>query len=238
MPRRARPVWPGCPFHITQKGNNGQVIFQTEGDFRIYLEITRKSLDRAGVRILAYALMNNHVHIVAVPEYGDGLSHLFRRLSGGYAHYSNLRTGSTGRIWQSRYYSAPMSPLHLHYALRYVEMNPVRAGLVANPGSYRWSSAPAHFGGGDPFGVLDMEYWKQRGGSESWIRMVEAPRYRTREMEHYLRVCTYAERPFGDEEFLRKAEERLGQSFKRWPFSHSLASDEVTFRLDHLPGEE
>lgn len=235
MSRRARIKWPGCPFHLTQRGNNGHHVFEHSGDYETYLRILRYAIHRAHVRILSYALMKNHVHIIAVPEYGNSLPQLFRILSGTYAQYWNTRKGMAGRVWQSRYYSAPMSPTHLHYAIRYVEMNPVRAGITANPGSFPWSSAPAHYSGQDPDEILDMEYLANRGGPAAWIRMIEMPNPGEREINNFLRACTYGERPFGDEDFLKAAERQIGLKFLRWPFVQSLASDEVAFRLEHLP---
>lgn len=235
MPRRARPQWPGCPFHITQRGNNRQPVFTDPEDHSTYLRILRHGLLNTGVRILAYALMKNHVHLIAVPPYGDSLSRLFRIVTGTYSRYWNIRHGASGHLWEGRYYSAPMSPTHLHHALRYVELNPVRANLVANPASFPWTSAQAHYSGEDPTQVLDMSYLEDRGGPAAWIHMIEAPNIRTREINHYIRSCTYADRPCGDEDFLKQAELQFGFQYRRWPFLQALASDEVAFRLEHLP---
>jgi putative transposase len=211
------------------------VIFHDPSYFEGYLRILKRSLPHASVRVLAYALMNNHVHIIAIPAFGDSFSTLFRRVSGSYSHYVNLRLGSTGKVWGGRYFSSAMSDRHMHHALRYVEMNPVRAGMVSNPANYRWTSAQAHYSGRDPFEILDLNFLEERGGPEAWVQMIEGePMQRTFEIDHFLRKCTYAERPFGDEAFLREAESFFGRTWNRWPFERSLTSSELALNLEKL----
>ena len=236
MPRSARFIWPGRPYHITQRGNNGQPVFHDPTFYEAYLHLLKESIPASATQILAYALMNNHIHIVAIPQYGDSLARLFRRLSGTYAQYLNVRTHATGKVWGNRYYSTVMSPRHYYHALRYVELNPVRAGLVSNPANYPWTSARAHYSGRDPLEILNMKVLDDFGGPEGWIRMVErSPDVENSdEIDHYLRTCTYSERPFGDESFLREAESHFGRVWRRWPFELSLDSTEVRLNLVKL----
>ena len=115
---------------------------------KIYLSLVARHLQDTGVKVLAYCLMSNHVHWVVVPERADSLAVLFRRVHGAYAQAVNAGLGRSGHLWQNRFYSCPLSGSRLWVALRYVEANPVRAGLVGRAEEYRWSSAAAHLGEG------------------------------------------------------------------------------------------
>jgi putative transposase len=152
-------VEPGLAYHVTQRGTNREQVFFTISDYKLYLGLLRSHLARVRVRVLAYCLMRNHVHLVVVPQAPDALGVLFRRVHGGYAQYCNVRRGRTGHLWQQRYFSCPMSEQHLWSGLRYVERNPCRAGLVDRPEQYRWSSAAAHLGvEADRSGLLDLDF--------------------------------------------------------------------------------
>ena len=158
MSRNSRCVLPELPYHVTQRGTNRQTVFFSAGDRRIYLSLFAAHQHDAGVRVLAYCLMSNHVHFVVVPERADSLAVLFRRVHGAYAQAFNARRRRSGHLWQNRFYSCPLSERHLWIALRYVEANPVRALVVGRPEEYRWSSAAAHFDlAPDRSGLLDGE---------------------------------------------------------------------------------
>ena len=100
MPRNARVVAPGLPYHITQRGTNRERVFFTAGDRVLYLQLIRENMEQAGVQVLAYCLMTNHVHFVVVPEREDSLSVLFGRANGRYAQAVNIRKGRCGHLWQ------------------------------------------------------------------------------------------------------------------------------------------
>jgi len=216
MPRNARVVAPGIPYHITQRGTNRQAVFFGTSDRKLYLQLIRENLAEAEVRILAYCLMTNHVHFIAVPGRDDSLAILFGRAHGRYAQALNIRRGRCGHLWQARFHSCPMSPAHLEVGLRYVEANPCRAGLAERPEQYRWSSAAAHLlGEADRSGVLDMNYWERAGGASTWRELhgsLENP-----SAVIALRKCTYAGRPFGDEEFIAEMEHRFERKWLRKP---------------------
>jgi len=180
--------------------------------------------------------MNNHVHLILVPPFHDTMARLFQSLSGTYAQWFNAGRAVSGRLWQTRYYAAPMSPLHLHHALRYVELNPVRARISSSITGYRWTSAEAHCSGIDPWGILDMDMLAAKGGPKAWRSMLERGTrdLREREIHHLLRACTYAERPFGDESFIAEVERQLQVTYRRWPFQHALESDDAAYSLEHL----
>lgn len=206
MPRNARCVLPGLPYHVTQRGSNRQRVFYSPTDYKMYLSLVREQLADAECRVLAYCLMTNHVHLVVVPKRADSLAVLFRRAHGRYAQYLNTRRHRSGHLWQQRYYSCPLAETHCGAALRYVEQNPCRAFMVKAPAEYRWSSAAAHLGQGkDRSGLLDMAFWERAGGAVTWREMHGAEA--GSEQLLLLRRCTYAGRPFGGEEFVNQLEQ-------------------------------
>ena len=158
--------------------------------------------------------MTNHIHFVAIPERENSLAVLFGREPGRYAQAFNIRHGRCGHLWQARFHSCPMSPAHLEIGLRYVEANPCRAGLAARAEEYRWSSAAAHLtGAGDRSGVLNLGYWERAGGVQTWSELHGRPEAEG-EIDA-LRRCTYAGRPFGDQDFLSEMERRFQRKWSR-----------------------
>src|SRR5947209_11547802 len=147
MPRNARCVCTGVAHHVTQRGVDHANVFYSQQDRQVYLNLVAENLVPAAVRVLAWCLMTNHVHWVVIPEREDSLAILFRRVHGRYAQYLNARRGRSGHLWQNRYFSCAVAEEREEIALRYVEWNPLRAGLVDLPQAYRWSSAAAHLRG-------------------------------------------------------------------------------------------
>src|SRR5580765_1223961 len=112
--------------------------------------------------------MSNHVHLIVVPNSAGALAQSLKQAHGRYASYWNARQSSSGHVWQGRFYSCPLDDSHLWKALRYVELNPVRAGLAATAEQWRWSSAAAHFGIAGPDLILEMEVWRKRWTVSEW----------------------------------------------------------------------
>jgi putative transposase len=152
--------------------------------------------------------MTNHTHLIAMPEREDSLALLLRRVHGRYSQYYNAGHGRSGHLWQNRYFACSLGPGHLWTALAYVEMNPVRAGLVERPSDYRWSSASAHLGSQDASGLLDMNWWRKECDGVDWGQVLGEP---DGEQSAPLRRCTYAGRPFGDEDFVKAISEQFGR---------------------------
>ena len=205
MPREARIVCPGLPHHVTQRGTNRQKIFYSQRDRKVYLDLLRHNSELVNLRILAYCLMLNHIHLVCVPEFEEALAICLRRAHGRYAQYLNARLLRSGHLWQNRFYSCPLDETHLWRAMRYVELNPVRAGVVAEAGLYRYSSASAHLGKRDEFGVLDLEFWEASGAALGWtqrLQMDEGEEERRR-----IRRATHAGKPLGTETFVKQCQE-------------------------------
>lgn len=224
MSRNARCILPGLAYHVTQRGTNRQRVFFSATHRKTYLGLLERNCPDAGVRVLAYCLMSNHVHLVVVPERADSLAVLFRRVHGAYAQAVNAGLGRSGHLWQNRFYSCPLSESHLWIALRYVEANPVRAGVAARPEQYRWSSAAVHLGEREPdrSGALDIAFWQRSGGAQTWREL-----HTSIEGENHLnllRRCTYAGRPFGDEEFLVQLENHFQRNWRRWSFEKAAAA--------------
>jgi putative transposase len=139
-------VLPGLPHHVTQRGNCRQRIFFRDDDPILYLSLLRHFCRKSGTSVWAWCLMPNHVHLILVPSHEDGLRAALAPAHTRYAIELNRRAGGCGHLWQGRFASVAMDEAHLHACLRYVELNPVRAGLVERPEGWRWSSARAHLG--------------------------------------------------------------------------------------------
>ena len=146
MPRTARFVVPGLPHHVTQRANRRQRVFFSNADYRLYRDLLRDGCAACGTEIWAWCLMPNHVHLVLVPAAEDGLRLALAKLHWRYAGHVNAREGWRGHLWQSRFASFPMDEAHLHACVRYVELNPVRAGLTTRAEDWPWSSARTHLG--------------------------------------------------------------------------------------------
>src|SRR5579864_1606293 len=146
MARLARVVTTDIPYHITQRGNGRRLVFETDTDRLVYLQLLQCDCNRHGRSVVGYCLMSNHVHLVAVPTRPDSMALALRHTHGCYAAYLNARQSASGHVWQGRFYSCPLDTPHLWAALRYAERNPVRAGVAVEPELYPWSSAPVHCG--------------------------------------------------------------------------------------------
>ncbi|MBR7619095.1 transposase [Phenylobacterium sp. 20VBR1] len=149
MARRARMIFPGLAHHVTQRGNRREPIFFEDGDQQIYLDLLATQLKRYGVACWGYCLMPNHVHLILTPSDETGLPRAVGEAHRRYAAFVGARGGWTGHLFQGRFGSVAMDEAHLLAALRYVPLNPVRAGLVARAQDWPWSSAGAHLAGRD-----------------------------------------------------------------------------------------
>ena len=149
MARIARVVAVGEPHHVTQRGNRRLKTFFSKGDYSAYVRLMAEWCGRCGVEIWAYCLMPNHVHLIAAPESETSLSRAIGEAHRRYTRRINSRRGWRGHLWQERFASFPMDEAYLLAAARYVELNPVRARLAAEPEAYPWSSAAAHLSGRD-----------------------------------------------------------------------------------------
>ena len=144
MARLARSTIIGYPHQVTQRGNYGQTVFEEEADFRRYLSWLKEYASRYAVDIWAYCLMWNHVHFICVPKVEGALAHGFNTLHMRYAQYFHGKKGVTGHLWKGRFLSCMLDDRSVFEEVRYIENNPVRAGLVERAEDYPWSSARHH----------------------------------------------------------------------------------------------
>lgn len=178
MPRTGRLVIPNHPHHIIHRGHNRQPVFLSEDDYLYYLDNLTEWKTRLRCRLYAYCLMANHVHLILDPGENEGnLALLMKRIAGRQTRYVNKLEKRTGTLWEGRYKSSPISvDGYLMACCRFVELNPVRNGLVEHPGSYRWSSYSEKTGGdgdmvdADPFYLaLCDEAGKRKIKYEEWV---------------------------------------------------------------------
>ncbi len=208
MSRLARVVVPGLPHHVTQRGNGRQVTFLSDQDRSVYLDMLRQNRRQFGLTIWAYCLMPNHIHLLAVPERPDSLARALGRTHADYARYWNARRGSCGHVWQARFYSCPIEDGHVWVVARYVETNPVRAGMVEDADCWPWSSALAHLTGRDRSGLLDMGSWAAGYDGIRWRRVLETD-VDDEAWDRRLQEATLTGRPFGSEGFVDRLESAL-----------------------------
>jgi len=145
----ARAVAPRLPHHVTQRGNRRMEVFFCEADYALYLELMSAACQARSVEVWAYCLMPSHVHLIVAPESEDGLRRAIGDAHRRYSRHVNFREGWRGHLFQGRFASFVMDEAYLLTAARYVELNPVRAGLAAKPWQWKWSSAAAHRRGKD-----------------------------------------------------------------------------------------
>jgi putative transposase len=207
MARLPRVIAVDGPHHVTQRGNGCRFILDSGTDRSVYLDLLKQSLTLHAVTMIGYCLMSNHVHLVLVPGRAESLGLALKHAHGRYASYWNAIHHSSGHVWQGRYYSCPLDDRHVWEALRYTELNPVRAGLVAESASWMWSSAAAHCASVPDLGCLAMELWQSRWDSASWRAFLKV-----RESESELaaiRLSTHTGRPLGTAEFVHALEQSI-----------------------------
>lgn len=144
----ARAVFPGVPHHVTQRGNGRAQTFFEDADYALYRELLGAHCRAAGVAVWSFVLMPNHVHLILVPSDEDGLRRALAPLHRRYAGHVHARLKRTGHFWQGRFGCVAMDEDHLAAAVRYVAMNPVRAGLAERAVDWPWSSTRALLGRG------------------------------------------------------------------------------------------
>jgi len=207
----ARVVVPGVPHHVTQRGDRRENVFLVRGDYHRYLNLLKEYSIPHGLEVVAYCLMPNHVHLVAIPHRADSLATVLKPVHLRLAQYVNWTHGMTGRRWQGRFFSCPLDEQHTATAVRYVELNPVRAGLVREAESYQWSSAAAHAGLRSD-DILTARELVGAGEWRAWLRQAEDD-----ELIRRLRLNTRTGRPFGDDPFVGKAENVTGRLLRPRP---------------------
>lgn len=216
MPRLARAVFSKIPHHITQRGNRREDVFFEKEDYQTYLDWLQHYSQQYQLEILAYCLMTNHIHLVAVPGNENSLQQVLKPLHMRYAQRINRQKQWKGHFWQGRYFSSPLDERYMWSAIRYVERNPVRARMVQKAESYPWSSAAGHCGLTDDKVLSTMPKWKkitnQIDDWSSWLA-------EGNEAGELAIVRRNIEKglPCGSDRFVKTLEKKIGRSLQFKP---------------------
>lgn len=209
MARIARVVVPGIAHHVTQRGVRRMETFFDEEDYEAYISLMGEWCRQSGIEIWAYCLMPNHIHLVAVPEREESLARGIGEAHRRYTRHINFKKGWKGYLWQGRFSSFPMDEKYLLAAVRYVELNPVRAKIVTKSQDYRWSSARAHFEGIDD-DLVKVKPMLDR--VENWAELLAGGE----QMEFdAMRIHERTGRPLGMEGFVEKVSSLVGRDLSK-----------------------
>lgn len=215
MARRARLVLPEVPLHIIQRGNNRHACFLSESDFRVYLSMLQIAAEDVACTVHAYVLMTNHVHLLLSPVDTTGPSMLMKALDQRYTQYVNRRYRRTGTLWEGRFRSCIVqSERYLLTCQRYIELNPVRAAMVASPREYHWSSYRANAEGSKDMLITHHSTYNRLGTTpdarQEAYRGLFAEEISANVLQ-FLRQATNGNYAMGDAPFLECAQRLLGR---------------------------
>lgn len=215
MPRPERFTPAGVPVHITQRGNFRQPVFVGESEYWSFLDLLVRYAEKYRNVIVGYCLMTNHYHLVVIPERDGGVSQMMRDVNSTHSRRVNERLDRKGHLWQARFGSTSMNLKHYRTALAYVDLNPVRAGLVRDATQYRWSSAAAHAGVRPYPKFLNAGPFTSMYTREEWREILTAGMDETAVAD--LRRATLLGTVSGSVEFIREMEKKYGMALERRP---------------------
>ncbi len=210
MAKFARIVIPGCPHHIIKRGNRRQIVFFSDNDKKTYYELLKRETAKAGIAVWTYCLMDNHVHLIAVPEKENSLAKGIGSAARNYSLLINIRNDWEGHLWQHRFDSYPLGETHVYSAVRYIERNPVRAGIVERAEDYYWSSARSHVLKEKDGLLSDFYLISEISDWTSYLREETSESDRNL-FESHARTG----RPLGNDEFIDRLEKMTGRSTKK-----------------------
>ena len=215
MPRRPRLNLASVPLHVIQRGNNRQACFFAEEDYRFYLYWLKKGADKYGCDIHAYVLMTNHVHLLVSPHGKTSVSGLMQSLGRRYVQYVNRIYKRSGTLWEGRFKASLVNAEeYLLLCYRYIELNPVRSGMVQNPGAYPWSSYRSHALGERDELIRDHELYLALGTKAGERQRTYRQLFRSQMDEDTLtqiRKAASRELVLGNERFKQEIEQALGK---------------------------
>ena len=215
MPRRARLSVPCIAWHIIQRGNNRAVCFHAEEDYRRYLDDLAEQSRRFGCAIHAYMLMTNHVHLLLTPHKADSAALMMKHLGQRYVQYVNRTYRRSGTLWEGRFRSClTQSEGYVLACYRYIELNPVRAGMVRQPRDYRWSSYNGNGDGRSDALLTPHEQYLGLGRSEARRREVYRELFKAHldpDILAQIRLATNGNVVLGGQRF----EEQIAKMLKR-----------------------
>ena len=201
MGRALRLVADGLVYHALNRGNNREAVFSTDADFAAFLQALRQTQERYPFRLYGYALLNNHFHLLLAPDSKQNISRILQSLTVAHTWRFHKAHGSIGHVWQGRFKSPVIQDdNHLLTVLRYIESNPLRAGLVKDLQRYRWTSYAVHGLGQSDDLITPLPGWEtlartERARQTYWRRFVHTP-LSERELAA-LRRAVSSGRPFG-----------------------------------------
>ena len=210
MARLPRLVVPGYPHHVTQRGNRRQRTFFSQEDYQAYMQMLVDARDAAGVQVWAYCLMPNHVHFILVPARSDSLADFFKEAHRRYTRRINFREGWRGHLWQERFHSFVMDEPHMLAAVRYVELNPVRAKLCQRADDWKWSSALAHLNRSDDALVTVTPMLERISNWANYLATTESA-----ERLEALRSYSRTGRPAGSKTFIEQLSRLTGRELSK-----------------------
>lgn len=241
MARRPRLVVPGYPLHIVQRGNNRAVTFRCLEDFTYYREVLFAATRRYECAIHAYVFMPNHVHLLVTSEDVRGPSHMMQAVGRRFVHFVNTRYARTGTLWEGRFWSSVVHSERYFFACsRYIELNPVRAGMVDKPAEYRWSSYRCNALGTDdrlvtPFALYDALGARSADREASYRALFNDPL--SEETLDTIRRATKTKGIVGDDNFRSVVEQKLQRSLARPPHGGDRRSAAHRVRTEHAESQ-
>ncbi len=225
MPRKPRFYLPGIPAHVVQRGNCRQATFFADDDYAAYLNWLHEGANQHGCAIHAYVLMTNHVHLLITPQETDAVSRLIQYVGRHYVMYINQTYAKSGTLWEGRHKGCVISSEdYLLACMRYIELNPVRAGMVAGPSDYRWSSYRTNASGGEDANVTPHPLYLALGRNPQERGYAYRESFRRalgQDQVHTIQATVQTGTPLGNERFKQQIEEtlqrRVGQARRGRP---------------------
>jgi putative transposase len=214
MPRQARFLEPKLPYHVTQRGNYGQDVFRSDEDRFKYLELMERYANKYKLEVWAYCLMSNHVHFIVYPHEHTSLARTMATAHMVYSQHLHRAHGLVGHLWQGRFFSCALDERHLLSAVRYVELNPVRAKMVKAAGEWPWSSARHHLGLQEDT-LLAHADWPDDNLMKDWGALLELED--SDEAIERLRHATRTGRPLGSDSWIARLEQKTGRRLRALP---------------------
>jgi putative transposase len=213
MGRLPRVVDHGLVYHAINRGNNRAAVFADDEDHLAFLESVAATRDRYPFRLFGYCLMTNHFHLLLRPEPGQSISRILQSLTVTHTWRYHKQNQSSGHVWQGRFKSPVVQDgVHLLVVLRYIEANPLRAGMVADPAEYRWSSFQQHGTGRDDPLLSSFPEWNELGRTDAERRKRWRTKVRAGQDEAEItavRRSLQSGRPFGEQQWTEGMARRL-----------------------------
>ena len=238
MARLGRCFLPHQTLHVIQRGNNREPTFFVDDDYRRYLEWLSEAAAEYGCAVHAYVLMTNHVHVLATPGSAEALPRAMQSLGRRYVRYVNREYRRTGTLWEGRYRACPIDgDEHFFTCCRYIELNPVRAGMVRHPREYPWSSYRAHAEGKPDALAAEPAIFRRLGTNETERRRNYRNLFRQPLEEEWLtslRAATNGGWAFGNDKFKKKIAKALGRRAEPLPAGRPTQAEKDKRQLNLL----